>query len=390
MLSRTLLSPLFPFFLARAIPTLCFWRSPLDCAFILLSLTTTTHSVSLSAFHLLHNLCPLRAVVCHRRHVDIATRHLALGATRSRSTIYTRAIHSIPRRPRSTVLCLPTIRQHAGAKSGATILARYLLLLGQSRQALDRGRQHKTDAHGHLPHLPAHRPILVHQGIARQDLWPTRRVSQPANKALRTQSRHRRRRRSLQVRHPLSHQRPLYRPDSKPQLPPRPSQDHPLLRASSSSSSSSSSSNTPAQAQFQTTPAGDIVLPSWTDAGPTPLRVIVEEPEYELSPINSPATSRPHSPAYPQHAAPSPDSPNHSWAFRSAPSRDNASLRLRERGDYAALPSPIDRSSTPDTRLEDVKRPFNRPFYAEPYTAQPSSNPPEFTVHTPSSSFSPA
>lgn len=189
---------------------------------------------------------------------------------------------------------------------------------------------------------------------------------------------------------PLSHQRPLYRPDSKPQLPPRPSQDHPLLRASSSSSSSSSSSNTPAQAQFQTTPAGDIVLPSWTDAGPTPLRVIVEEPEYELSPINSPATSRPHSPAYPQHAAPSPDSPNHSWAFRSAPSRDNASLRLRERGDYAALPSPIDRSSTPDTRLEDVKRPFNRPFYAEPYTAQPSSNPPEFTVHTPSSSFSPA
>ncbi len=87
---------------------------------------------------------------------------------------------------------------------------------------------------------------------------------------------------------PLSHHRPLYRPDTKPQLPPRPSRDHPLMRSSGSPAS---------QAAFQTTATGDIVLPSWTEAGPTPLRVIVEDPEGELSRSNSPIPSRPHSPA---------------------------------------------------------------------------------------------
>lgn len=152
---------------------------------------------------------------------------------------------------------------------------------------------------------------------------------------------------------PLSHQRPLYRPDTKPQLPPRPSQDHPLLRP-----------NPALQAPLQTTSTGDIILPSWTDAGPTPLKVIVEDPEGEISRSNSPLHSRPQSPAYLRDGTNSPISPTDeasqpSW--RSTSPRDSTSLRLRERNDYAMLSFNIDRSSTPDTRLEDVKRPYNRP-----------------------------
>lgn len=202
MLSRTLLSPSFSLFLAKAIPTLVFGgpRSTAHSSFF-----PSPPSPSLSLF-----LCippaaqplPSARWSCHRRHVDIATRHLALGATRSRSTIHARAINTIPRRPRSTILRLASIRHNAGARPGDSTLARLFLLLGQPRQALDRGRQHKADPHGHLPHLPAHRSLLVHQGLARQDLRTSRRVSQPANKALRTQSRSRCRRRSLQVRHP--------------------------------------------------------------------------------------------------------------------------------------------------------------------------------------------
>ncbi|SPO32176.1 uncharacterized protein UTRI_02733 [Ustilago trichophora] len=160
---------------------------------------------------------------------------------------------------------------------------------------------------------------------------------------------------------PLSHQRPLYRPDTKPQLPPRPSQDHPLLRPSTSTS----------QSTFQTTPTGDIILPSWTESGPTPLKVIVEEPEDDISRSNSPLHSRPHSPIYYRDSPHSPVPPVHhethqySWSFRSTSPRDSTSLRLRERNDFAMLPFAIDRSSTPDTRLEDVKRPFNRPIYSD-------------------------
>ncbi|TKY87746.1 hypothetical protein EX895_003327 [Sporisorium graminicola] len=160
---------------------------------------------------------------------------------------------------------------------------------------------------------------------------------------------------------PLSHQRPLYRPDVKPQLPPRPSQNHPLLRPSTSSAS---------QAEFQTTHTGDIVLPSWTDAGPTPLKVIVEEPDEELVRSNSPLSARPHSPASPGHA----DTSRHSWSFAAASPRDNTSLRLRERNDYSILPFNIDRSSTPDTRLEEVRRPFTRPIYSDDHLSQPPSH----------------
>ncbi|SJX66007.1 uncharacterized protein SRS1_13449 [Sporisorium reilianum f. sp. reilianum] len=162
---------------------------------------------------------------------------------------------------------------------------------------------------------------------------------------------------------PLSHQRPLYRPDVKPQLPPRPSQNHPLLRSSNSSAS---------QVAFETTPTGDIVLPSWTDAGPTPLKVIVEEPDEELSRSNSPVSARPRSPAAPGHS----DGPRNPWSFAATPSpRDNTSLRLRERNDYSMLPFNIDRSSTPDTRLEEIRRPFTRPVYSDEHPSQPPSLP---------------
>ncbi|CDS00425.1 uncharacterized protein SPSC_01665 [Sporisorium scitamineum] len=161
---------------------------------------------------------------------------------------------------------------------------------------------------------------------------------------------------------PLSHQRPLYRPDVKPQLPPRPTQNHPIMRSSNSSAS---------QAAFQTTPTGDIVLPSWTDAGPTPLKVIVEEPDEELSRSNSPVSARPRSPASPGHA----DTSRNSWSFPAASPRDNTSLRLRERNDYSMLPFNIDRSSTPDTRLEEVRRPFTRPVYSEDHSSQPPLHP---------------
>ncbi|KAF6767433.1 hypothetical protein PSEUBRA_004811 [Kalmanozyma brasiliensis GHG001] len=163
---------------------------------------------------------------------------------------------------------------------------------------------------------------------------------------------------------PLSHHRPLYRPDSKPQLPPRPSQDHPLMRSPSTSTFS--------QAAFQTTPTGDIVLPSWTQAGPTPLRVIVEEPEDD-SRSNSPISSRPHSPAIYRDSQRSPvyqDISQQSWSMRSASPRDSASLRLRERNDSPMLPFAIDRSSTPDTRLEDVKRPFSRAVFSDDLSGQ--------------------
>lgn len=166
---------------------------------------------------------------------------------------------------------------------------------------------------------------------------------------------------------PLSHHRPLYRPDTKPQLPPRPSGDHPLMRSSGSPAS---------QAAFQTTATGDIVLPSWTEAGPTPLRVIVEDPEGELSRSNSPISSLPHSPAVYRDSQRSPvyqDLPQQSWSMRSSP-RDSASLRLRERTDPPMLPFAIDRSSTPDTRLEEVKRPFSRPVFTDDPSSQPSSH----------------
>ncbi|SOV09043.1 uncharacterized protein UDID_03711 [Ustilago sp. UG-2017a] len=179
---------------------------------------------------------------------------------------------------------------------------------------------------------------------------------------------------------PLSHQRPLYRSDAKPQLPPRPTQDHPLARPSTSLSP---------QSAFQTTSTGDIILPSWTESGPTPLNIIVEEPEEGLSRSNSPLSSRPHSPLYYRDSPLSPvsparqDMPQQSWSARSASPRDNTSLRLRERNDYDMLPFSIDRSSTPDTRLEDVKRPFNRSMYHD----EPSSHfPPQSPFPEPSSS----
>ncbi|KAJ1020116.1 hypothetical protein NDA16_004396 [Ustilago loliicola] len=172
---------------------------------------------------------------------------------------------------------------------------------------------------------------------------------------------------------PLSHQRPLYRSDAKSQLPLRPTQDHPLLRPSSSLSP---------QSAFLTTPSGDIILPSWTESGPTPLNVIVEEPEDGLSRSNSPLSSRPHSPLYYRDSPHSPTSTVHqdvqqqSWSARSASPRDNTSLRLRERNDYGMLPFSIDRSSTPDTRLEDVKRPFNRSIYHDERSSHfPSQSP---------------
>ncbi len=46
------------------------------------------------------------------------------------------------------------------------------------------------------------------------------------------------------------------------------------------------------QAAFQTSPSGDIILPSWTESGPTPLNIIVEDPEGEISRSNSPLYSR--------------------------------------------------------------------------------------------------
>lgn len=164
---------------------------------------------------------------------------------------------------------------------------------------------------------------------------------------------------------PLSHQRPLYRPDVKPQLPPRPCQNHPLRSSLPSTS----------QSCFQTTSTGDIVLPSWTDAGPTPLRVIIEEPEDNFSRSSSPLSSRPHSPALYRDSQRSPvtavfpdASSPHPWSHPSASQRDSTSLRLRERNDYSVLPFTIDRSSTPDTRLEEVRRPFSRPCHNDNYT----------------------
>lgn len=183
---------------------------------------------------------------------------------------------------------------------------------------------------------------------------------------------------------PLSHQRPLYRPDAKPHLPPRPSQHSPLRSSVPSVS----------QTSFQTTATGDIVLPSWTDAGPTPLRVIVEEPEENLSRSNSPLSSRPHSPALYRDMQRSPvpadyqDVSPQSWSFPSISQRDSTSLRLRERNDYSALPFNIDRSSTPDTRLEEVRRPFSRPVH---YDSQPTfSTLPAFTDPLSAQSSSPA
>ena len=70
----------------------------------------------------------------------------------------------------------------------------------------------------------------------------------------------------------------------KPGLPPRPSAGHALFapqqgyngNAAEKKSASLYESN-----QFVTTATGEIVLPSWTETGPTPLMVIVEEPELE-------------------------------------------------------------------------------------------------------------
>ncbi|KAJ9478685.1 hypothetical protein PHBOTO_002186 [Pseudozyma hubeiensis] len=183
---------------------------------------------------------------------------------------------------------------------------------------------------------------------------------------------------------PLSHQRPLYRSDIKPQLPPRPSQNHPLRSSGPSTS----------QPSFETTSTGDIVLPSWTDAGPTPLRVIIEEPEESLSRSNSPLPSRPHSPAMYRDAQRSPvsavyqDVAPHHWAHTSNSQRDSTSLRLRERNDYSMLPFNIDRSSTPDTRLEEVRRPFSRPSPAGSHFYTASQ--PAFADPLSAQSFSPA
>nr|CDI56363.1 hypothetical protein BN887_00555 [Melanopsichium pennsylvanicum 4] len=175
---------------------------------------------------------------------------------------------------------------------------------------------------------------------------------------------------------PLSHQRPLYRNDNKPQLPPRPTQNHPLLRPSQSSSSSLYPS------AFQTTSTGDIILPSWTEAGPTPLKVIVEEPEDNISRSNTPLCSRSHSPVSPIHQ----ETPQYSWSFRNPSPRDSTSLR--QRNDYAVLPFSIDRSSTPDTRLEEVKRPFNCPSTHDDRSSYRLSS--TFNDPRPASSLSPA
>lgn len=182
---------------------------------------------------------------------------------------------------------------------------------------------------------------------------------------------------------PLSHQRPLYRTDSKPQLPPRPSLNHPLLRPHPSAP----------QSALQTTPTGDIILPSWTESGPTPLKVIIEDPEGESSLGNSPSSSRSHSPLsyrdslHPSVVSVHQETPHYSWPFRATSPGDNTSLRLRERNDYNMLPFTIDRSSTPDTRLEDVKRPFNRPNYYDDRASHFS--PPSASLPLPSTMPSP-
>ncbi|EPQ29882.1 uncharacterized protein PFL1_02555 [Pseudozyma flocculosa PF-1] len=74
----------------------------------------------------------------------------------------------------------------------------------------------------------------------------------------------------------------------KPRLPPRPTAGHPLMplgpqrgtsgdnRMQQQGARTLSTTN-----ELETTPSGDIILPSWTENGPSSLMVIVEEPELE-------------------------------------------------------------------------------------------------------------
>lgn len=167
---------------------------------------------------------------------------------------------------------------------------------------------------------------------------------------------------------PPSHHRALYRPLDKPQLPPRPTASHPVMQSHD-------------KAQFNTNQSGEIVLPSWTEQGPTSLNVIIEEPEREQIEQELSYLTRKDSFSQPGESPQSwrdalggasrPDSPsnyfslNHPWSLRSSLFANQASLRLRERNECSMLPFSIDRSSTPDTRLEDVKRPVTRPSYPD-------------------------
>ncbi|PWZ01626.1 hypothetical protein BCV70DRAFT_210804 [Testicularia cyperi] len=164
---------------------------------------------------------------------------------------------------------------------------------------------------------------------------------------------------------PLSHQRPLYRADIKPQLPPRPPRNDPIHQDASSS--------LPEKAAFDTSPTGEIILPSWTANGPTPLNVIIEEPEPRLLRKDRFSDASDTSdgwrdqdaavPSYNETSRPSSPSTylgfNGAWPLRPTLFAGQGSLRLRERNDCAMLPFAIHRSSTPDTRLEETKRPFN-------------------------------
>ncbi|KAN0060042.1 hypothetical protein ACQY0O_008015 [Thecaphora frezii] len=73
----------------------------------------------------------------------------------------------------------------------------------------------------------------------------------------------------------------------KPRLPPRPTAGHPLMPLGGSAAptfSTAASQNRlsiSATNELQTTPTGEIILPSWTENGPASLMVIVEEPELE-------------------------------------------------------------------------------------------------------------